>query len=109
MIFGVLESGVLAAAGLSYSTAGRPVLAATMMTVYMALGMAIWMRVRRHGWPGILEMSGVMFVPAAVLAPLQWAGVISADALLGLMHTAMFPLMLAVMLRRRPEYAGRHA
>lgn len=109
MIFGALESGVLAAAGLSYSSADRPVLAATTMTVYMALGMAIWMRVRRHGGPAILEMSGVMFVPVAMLAPLQWAGVISGGALMGLMHTAMFPLMLAVMFRRRAEYAGTHA
>jgi hypothetical protein len=109
MIFGALESGVLAAADLSYSSADRPVLASTTMTVYMALGMAVWMRVRRHDWPGILEMSGVMFVPVAVLAPLEWAGAISGDALMGLMHAAMFPLMLAVMLRRRGEYAGKPA
>jgi hypothetical protein len=109
MIFGGLQSGLLAVADLSYSGADRPVLASTMMTVHMALGMAIWMRVRRHGRPAILEMSGVMFVPVAVLAPLHWVGLISGDALLGLMHTAMFPLMLAVMLRRRAEYAGTHA
>jgi hypothetical protein len=109
MIFGALEFGVLAAADLSYSSADRPVLAATTMTVYMALGMAIWMRVRRHDWPGIVEMSGVMFVPVAVLAPLQAAGVISGGALMGLMHVAMFPLMLAVMLHRRREYAGTRA
>jgi hypothetical protein len=109
MIFGALETGVLAAADLSYASAERPVLAATTMTVYMALGMALWMRVRGHGWPAILEMSGVMFVPVAALAPLQWAGLLSGDALMGLMHAAMFPLMLAVMLRRRGEYAGTHA
>ena len=50
-----------------------------------------------------------MFVPIAVLAPLQGAGVISGDALMGLMHAGMFPLMLAVMLRRRAEYAGTDA
>ncbi|HEU5156212.1 MAG TPA: hypothetical protein VFU43_04395 [Streptosporangiaceae bacterium] len=109
MIFGALEAAVLKLAGLSYSADTQPILAATMMTVYMALGMALWMRVRGHDGRAVLEMSGVMFVPAAVLGPLQWAGLLSGDALLAIMHAAMFPLMLAVMFRRRAEYAGSRA
>src|SRR6266545_1678510 len=108
MIFGALESGVLALAGQGYSEAEQPGLATTVMTVNMPVGMALWMRIRGHGWPGILEMSGVMFLPLVGLLPLLWAGVVDSESLMMIEHTAMFPLMLVAMLRRRDEYAGQH-
>jgi hypothetical protein len=108
-VFALLEAGVFALVGWDYSHAGQPVPATTIMTANMAAGMIIWMRVRRHGWPATLEMSGVMFVPLVVLAPLVGADVISGGSLYDLTHVAMFPLMLAVMLRRRAEYAGAHS
>ncbi|HEY7486053.1 MAG TPA: hypothetical protein VH912_16430 [Streptosporangiaceae bacterium] len=107
-VFGALEAGVLALAGQSYSPADQPVLATSIMTVNMAVGMALWMRIRGHGWPGILEMSGVMFLPLVAFVPLVWAGAIGGESLMMLEHTAMFPLMLAAMLRRRAEYTGHH-
>jgi hypothetical protein len=108
-IFAALEAGVSAITGLGYSQEDQPVLAATLMAAYMSAGMIIWMRIRGHSWPGILEMSGVMFVPVAVLAPLVWAGVVAGETLFMATHVAMFPLMLVAMLRRRDEYAGAHA
>ncbi|MEW9527315.1 hypothetical protein [Microbispora sp. NPDC049125] len=55
---------------------------------------------------GTLEMCAAMFAPAVPLFPLLWLGAIDGEALMMLAHVAMFPLMLAVMLRRRDEYAG---
>lgn len=109
LIFGLLESGLLAVAGLSYPALDDPVGSTTTMTLYMTAGMAIWMRIRGHGLPGILEMSGAMVLPGAVLVPLLWTDLISGDAAMAVLHSAMFPLMFAVMLRRRDEYAGSHA
>jgi hypothetical protein len=108
MIFGAIESGVLDLAGMGYTQAEQPILATTVMTLNMSVGMAVWMRVRGHGRPGILEMSGVMFLPLVVLAPLFWAGAVEGASLFELTHMAMFPLMLAAMLRRRGEYTGHH-
>jgi hypothetical protein len=105
-IFAVVESGILAVAGAEFSYTDHPALGSLIMVAYMAAGMGIWMRIRRHGWAGILEMSAVMFAPAVLLFPLLWLGVISAGSLSALMHTLMLPLMLAVMLRRRAEYGG---
>lgn len=51
-------------------------------------------------------MCAAMFAPAVPLFPLLWLGAIDGEALMMLAHVAMFPLMLAVMLRRRDEYAG---
>lgn len=74
------------------------------MATNMALGMALWMRVRRHGWASIAEMSAAMYVPFAVLLPFHWAGALSAMALTTAGHVLMVPAMLVAMLRRRHEY-----
>jgi hypothetical protein len=108
IVFGAIESGVLGFLGLGYTHAEQPILATTVMTANMSVGMAIWMRVRGHAWPGILEMSGAMFLPLVVLAPLFWAGAVEGGSLFELTHIAMFPLMLVAMLRRRAEYSGHH-
>jgi hypothetical protein len=113
MLVGMIALGpvvgwLLSAAGLAYSHAQRPDLAALEMTVTMSAGMVAWMRFRGHGWPGTLEMTAAMFVPAVVLIPLLWLGAIPAGSVLMVMHVAMLPLMLAAMLRRRDEYAVAH-
>jgi hypothetical protein len=108
-IFAALEYGVLAVTGLEFSHDEQPAVSTLLMIAYMSLGMIIWMRIRGHGWAGTLEMSAVMFAPAVPLLPLYWTGVISADSMSALIHMLMLPLMLAVMLRRRSEYAGSHA
>lgn len=74
------------------------------MATNMSLGMALWMRIRRHGWAGIGEMSAAMYLPFLVLLPFYWTGVLSAMALMTAGHVLMLPAMLAAMLRRRHEY-----
>jgi hypothetical protein len=106
LVLGGAVRGVLALAGLAYPTR-YPELLALEMAVEMSVGMAAWMRWRRHGWAATLEMVGVaMFAPLAVLFPLLWLGAIGGGAVLVLEHVAMFPLMLLVMLRRRAEYGA---
>ena len=74
------------------------------MATDMALAMALWMRIRRHSWPRIAEMSAAMYVPFLVLLPPYWVGAVSADALMMAGHVLMLPAMLAVMLWRRGDY-----
>ncbi|GAB2935202.1 hypothetical protein [Streptomyces mayteni] len=97
------------AAGVDLSHDRDPELAYLLMAFDMSAGMAAWMRFRRHGWGVTLEMCGAMFAPVVPLFPLLWWGVIDGMTLMMVAHTAMFPLMLAVMLRRRDEYAHGHA
>src|SRR5256885_229025 len=44
------------------------------MAANMTIGMAVWMRVRRHGWPSIAELSLAMFVPFLVVLVPYWFG-----------------------------------
>ncbi|MGW7484861.1 hypothetical protein ACWGH8_40560 [Nonomuraea muscovyensis] len=103
-VLGAAVRGGMALAGLEFPA--RPEPAVLEMAVDMSVGMIVWMRYRGHGWAGTLEMAGSMFVPALVLFPLLWTGVIPAGSLLLLEHVVMLPLMLLVMLRRRDEYGG---
>ncbi|MEV6848602.1 DJ-1/PfpI family protein [Actinoplanes sp. NPDC051411] len=85
------------------------VLAITMATD-MSIGMAVWMRVRRHGWASILEMSAAMFVPFLVLLVPYWTGAAFASTVMVGGHLLMVPAMVLAMLRRRAEYThARHA
>ncbi|SEG24032.1 hypothetical protein SAMN04489712_10440 [Thermomonospora echinospora] len=107
MFVGMAVLGLpLAAAGVSFSHERNPEPAYLLMAFTMSVGMAAIMRYRGHGWPATLEMCATMFAPALPLFPLLWLDVIDAEALMLLAHVAMFPLMLAVMLRRRTEYTG---
>jgi transcriptional regulator GlxA family with amidase domain len=99
---------VLSAAGVEYSMARFPELMILEMGLTMALGMTAWMRYRGHGWPSTLEMSAAMLVPAVAVVPPVWLGVLDGGAAMAVEHLAMFPLMLAVMLRRRDEYSMAH-
>ncbi|HST83644.1 MAG TPA: hypothetical protein VLL08_18070 [Kineosporiaceae bacterium] len=78
------------------------------MATDMTLGMAAWMRYRRHSWRPIAEMSAAMFVPFIILFVPLWAGLISEDALMLAGHALMLVAMLVVMLARPQEYAGHH-
>ncbi|WP_086668646.1 hypothetical protein [Lentzea kentuckyensis] len=75
------------------------------MATNMSLAMALWMKIRRHGWPSIIEMSAAMYVPFLVLLPFYWAGVLTGMTLMGAGHVLMLPAMLIAMLRRRHEYS----
>ena len=75
------------------------------MATNMSLGMALWMKIRRHGWASIAEMSAAMYLPFLVLLPFYWTGVLPGMALMAAGHVLMLPAMLAAMLRRRHEYS----
>jgi hypothetical protein len=82
---------------------------ALVMTINMAIGMTLWMRVRRrHSWASTLEMDASMILPFVLLIGPYWAGLLSGGALLGVEHMLMLPFMFLVMLRRYDEYAGVH-
>ncbi|MGJ6961654.1 hypothetical protein ACSDR0_07040 [Streptosporangium sp. G11] len=110
MFVGMIVLGtLLSAAGLGFSHDRQPELAYLLMALTMSVGMAVWMRFRGHGWIPTLEMCAAMFVPVIPLFPLLWLGLIDGGSLMVIAHVAMFPLMLAAMLRRRDEYAGHAA
>lgn len=103
MVLGGLFNGGLALAGVDDS--GIPAeLDAMAMAFAMSAGMTVWMRYRSHGWRSILEMDGAMFASFFALFPLYWLDVISGDAMLGLGHVLMIPVMLALMRHRRHEH-----
>jgi putative intracellular protease/amidase len=74
------------------------------MAADMTIGMAAWMRIRRHSWPRINEMSLAMFVPFLVLLVPYWFGVFAEHLVMSVGHTLMFVAMAAVMLWRHEEY-----
>ncbi|WP_214320551.1 hypothetical protein [Nonomuraea sediminis] len=96
------------ALGIHLSYAGEPELAYLLMAFDMSLGMAAWMRFRGHAWVPTLEMCAAMFLPIVPLFPLLWLGAIDGMTVMVAAHVAMFPLMLAAMLRRRHEYTHHH-
>jgi transcriptional regulator GlxA family with amidase domain len=108
LVLGAALSAVLSAVGWDYSHADHPVIGSGEMVLTMSLGMAAWMRYRRHGWGSILEMVAAMVAPLVVLVALLWVGAVSAGALMMLLHVLMLPAMLIVMLRRRQEYSMSH-
>jgi flagellar biosynthetic protein FliP len=70
------------------------------MATNMSIGMAVWMRIRKHSWTGIAWMCAAMYVAFAVVLPPYWAGLIDAGTMETAGHVLMLPLMLVVMLRR---------
>jgi flagellar biosynthetic protein FliP len=79
-----------------------------LMTAYMVIGMALWMRHRRHGWARITEMSAAMVAPYVVLVGPFLGGVIGKGAFLAAMHVLMLPSMYVAMVLRRDEYERDH-
>jgi hypothetical protein len=77
---------------------------AVVMATNMTVAMGLWMRVRRHSWPRILEMCAAMYLPFVALLVPYWMGALSAMGLMVAAHVIMLPLMLAAMLWRRSEY-----
>ena len=105
MMLGMLVLGALRdVVGLTVPFAEHPGTSYVLMATDMALAMAAWMRFRRHGWGGTLEMCAAMYVPALLL-PLVWAGAMGAMTFMVLAHVLMLVAMLAVIVRRRHELA----
>ena len=90
------------------ATFDRTVPMALAMATQMSVGMAVWMRFRRHGWAPTLEMCAAMFVPFLVLFLPYWAGLVGRGTVMLLGHLLMLPAMWAVMWRRREEYGATH-
>lgn len=106
MFAGMLVLGALRdLLGLTVAFGERPGAHFLLMATDMAIGMAAWMRLRRHGWACTREMCAAMYVPA-VLIPLVWTDVISAMTFMTAAHILMMPAMLAVLLRHRHESSG---
>ena len=82
-----------------------PEIVCFVMTFNMAVGMVAWMRLRGHPWRMTVEMTLAMCVATTVALGMFWLHIIAADPMIALMHVLMLPAMLAVMLRRREEYA----
>lgn len=77
---------------------------ALFMAATMTVPMVAWMVIRRHSRRTSAEMGAAMVAPLAILFPMLWAALISADAVLDLQHLLMLPAMLAAMVYRRTEY-----
>ena len=82
-----------------------PEIVCLVMTFNMAVGMVAWMRLRGHPWRLTVEMTLAMCAATTVALGMFWLHIIAADPMIALMHVLMLPAMLAVMLRRREEYA----
>jgi flagellar biosynthetic protein FliP len=78
----------------------QPTLHVLVMATNMSIGMAAWMRLRKHSWAGIAWMCASMYAAFAVVLPPYWAGLIDAATMEAVGHVLMLPLMFVVMLRR---------
>jgi deazaflavin-dependent oxidoreductase (nitroreductase family) len=106
-IFGAAVSAVFALLGhgnlLHYAA-----LRGFSMTIYMVVGMGLWMRHRGHGWASVTEMSAAMMVPYLLLVGPFTAGILAKGTFLGAMHVLMLPCMYVAMIHRREEYEQGH-
>jgi hypothetical protein len=79
-----------------------------LMATSMSVGMAALMVWHRSPVSSIVEMCLAMYLSFAVLLPAHWLGVLSGEAVIGLGHVVMLPIMAAVMLHRREPYLDHH-
>lgn len=76
-----------------------PELHVLVMATDMALGMAVWMRVRKHRWTYVLTMVAAMYVPLGLLLVPYGLGALDGDVLDVAVHVAMLPFMFLAMRR----------
>ena len=79
-----------------------------LMTMYMVVGMSLWMRYRHHAWERIVEMDVAMGLPYVILIAPFAIGAISASTFLVSMHALMLPCMIVAMLLRFAGYGQNH-
>jgi len=89
-------------AGLTVAFAEHPLASYVLMATDMAVGMAVWMRVRGHTWAGTVEMCAAMYLPVA-LFPLLALGVVDATTFMVLAHVLMILAMAALVWARRHD------
>ncbi|HEV8557781.1 MAG TPA: DJ-1/PfpI family protein [Actinophytocola sp.] len=102
MMLGMLLLGLLWSAVLPEIT--RTDVDTLVMAANMTIGMAAWMRMRRHGWRSIGEMSVAMILPFLVLLVPYWFGVLPGHLVMSVGHPLMFVTMALAILWRRAEY-----
>jgi hypothetical protein len=93
-VFGLARAAV----GVTVEFHDRPGVSFLLMATDMALGMAVWMRVRGHGWPMTLQMCAAMYVPLLLL-PLVVAGLMGAMTFMVVAHVVMCMSMLVVLVQ----------
>lgn len=86
------------ALGLAVAFHDRPGVSFMLMASDMAAGMAVWMRLRGHGWPVTLQMCAVMYLPL-LLVPLVRIDAISTMAFMVSAHVLMLVAMAWVLWR----------
>ncbi len=100
---------VLSALGLSHALSRSPEASALVMTGEMVLGMAAWMKIRRHPWSHTVEMSAGMSASTVVAAAASLAGLLPHTAVdSGPVGILMWAGMLGAMLFRWRDYAQGH-
>jgi flagellar biosynthetic protein FliP len=107
MVVGMVALGPLVS-WVAPSVHDRADVSALVMATNMSIGMAVWMRIRRHSWPRIAEMCAAMYVPFLVVLVPFWLGAVGEDAVMMVGHVLMMPAMLAVMIWRRRDYYHHH-
>jgi len=78
------------------------------MATAMAVGMGAWMRLRRHRWQHILEMSASMYGAFVVLFPFLWLSLLNRAEVMLIGHVLMLVTMLVPMFCRLDVYTAGH-
>ena len=104
---GILNNMILVPRGFHLSQ--FPELYTLAMAFAMTVPMVLWMWVRGHCWRHSVEMTGAMFVPAAVCIGVCSLGLLPRTAMLSWYHLLMWVAMLGIMLYRWNDYAGGSA
>ena len=115
MVLAMIAGMIVLIPGWTWATRGRSLgwLAgaegqALLMASAMAVGMAVWMRLRRHRWQHILEMSASMYGAFVVLFPFLWLSLLDGGEVLLSGHVLMLVTMLVPMLARLDVYTADH-
>jgi hypothetical protein len=101
MMLGMLLLGLLWSAVLPDIT--RIDVDTLIMAGDMTIGMALWMRIRRHSWQSIAEMSLAMVAPFLILLVPYWFGALPGHLVMSLGHPLMFIFMALAMLWRSAD------
>lgn len=108
MELGMMPLGpVLSALGHGDLSTRSPEAYSLVMNLSMALAMAAWMLVRRHGWRLTTEMAAAMTVPGGLVAAASVAGLLPPTAATSATGPLMWVGMLGAMAFRWSAYA-RH-
>jgi hypothetical protein len=83
-----------------------PEVSTVVMSLTMAVPMALWMDYRGHHRRGVVEMSAAMVLPAVAVLGAGAVGIVSRADLPATFHTWMYVAMIGLMVVRRREYSA---